>query len=274
MGKFIYVGPRAFLQGPYNASNGLMNENLRTASRLPNSDPYRLTAYNNNFVHVNNSLIEVVSGTPFTTQANAGDNIVDWVFLELRNTNDTPGNLVLQTRSALIQRDGDIVDVDGVSPVLFNDVENGNYALTVRHRNHFSMSLNPRFGAVAMSETKRDAFGARVIDLRQLPSNILYGDTSAYTRENHPTLGVVNLMWGGNAFLDNIVRYTLRNNDRAAILVDLSSDESSSRTGYLNTDLNMNGVVNYTLRENDRGFLLSKVLQSDESKSRKEQKPF
>jgi hypothetical protein len=274
MGKFIYVGPRACLQGAYNASSGLMNENLRTPTlRLPNSDPYRLTAYSSNFVHVNNSGIENVTGTPFAAQSNTGDNIVDWVFLELRNTNASPGNTVLQTRSALIQRDGDIVDVDGVSPVLFNDVEDGNYAITVRHRNHFSMSLKPTSGAVAMNETKGDAYGARVVDLRQLASAQLYGDTTAYTRANHPTLGSIKVLWGGNANANANARYAGAGNDRAIILSDLSNNELGVLNGYSRSDLNMNGAVRYAGANNDRSFLLSSVLESNELKVRNEQRP-
>lgn len=274
MGKFIYVGPRAFLQGAYNASSGLMNENLRTPTlRLPNSDPYRLATYSTNFVHVNNSTAEVISGTPFVNQSNAGDNIVDWVFLELRNTNASPGNTVLQTRSALIQRDGDIVDVDGISPVLFNDVEDGNYAITIRHRNHLSMSVSPSSGAVAMNETKGNAYSARVVDLRVMASNKLFGDTTAYSRANHPTLGSVKLVWGGNANGNLNARYSGAGNDRSTILTDLSNNELGVLNGYSRSDLNMNGAVRYAGANNDRSFLLSNVLESSELKVRTDQRP-
>jgi hypothetical protein len=45
---------------------------------------------------------------------------------------------VLATRSALLQRDGDIVDVDGSSAVAFNSLAAGNYLVAVVHRNHLS----------------------------------------------------------------------------------------------------------------------------------------
>jgi hypothetical protein len=274
MGKFIYVGPRAFLQGAYNATNGLMNENLRTPTlRLPNSDPYRLAAYSTNFVHVNNSTAEVISGTPFANQTNTGDNIVDWVFLELRNTNASPGNTILQTRSALIQRDGDIVDVDGVSPVLFNDVEDGNYAITIRHRNHLSMSISPTAGAVSMNETKGNAYSARVVDFRVMASNKLFGDTTAYFRANHPTLGNVKIVWGGNANGNANARYAGAGNDRSVILTDLSNNELGVFNGYSRSDLNMNGAVRYAGANNDRSFLLSNVLESNELRVRNDQRP-
>ena len=61
------------------------------------------------------------------------DAITDWVVVELRDKNDAA--TVLETFSGLIQRDGDIVGLDGIDdvglPVLDDD-----YFVAVRHRNH------------------------------------------------------------------------------------------------------------------------------------------
>ncbi len=47
-------------------------------------------------------------------------------------------------RSALLQRDGNVVDLDGVSPVAFADVAADDYYLIVKHRNHIGvMSAMP-----------------------------------------------------------------------------------------------------------------------------------
>ncbi len=59
-------------------------------------------------------------------------------------------NLIKATRSALLQRDGDVVDVDGVSPVAFADLPADDYYLVVKHRNHLGvMSAAP----IAFSST-------------------------------------------------------------------------------------------------------------------------
>jgi hypothetical protein len=52
----------------------------------------------------------------------------------LRDENDPA--VIVQRRAGLIQRDGDIVDLDGVSPLTFTGGASGNYYVTVRHRNH------------------------------------------------------------------------------------------------------------------------------------------
>src|SRR6185295_17903717 len=96
-----------------------------STANFPSTDPYRVSPYNTNFTHVNNAAVETIASAAVLDQPGTNDDIVDWVFLELRNTVTSP-NTVLQTRSALVQRDGDIVDVDGTSPVTFNNLANGN----------------------------------------------------------------------------------------------------------------------------------------------------
>jgi len=97
MDKFLLMNSKVFLQGAYNASTGKMNDNLRQSPNLiPLSDPYRTAPYNTYFTHVNNPTVEVADAAVFNTQANDDNNIVDWIFLELRDTT----NQLLQTRSA------------------------------------------------------------------------------------------------------------------------------------------------------------------------------
>ena len=222
MDKFLAVGARAFLQAPYVPATGLMTDGLRTPTLyLPTTDPYRTATYSGTYTHVNNAATETIIGTPFANQASVNDNIVDWVFLQLRNTAASPGNTILETRSALIKRSGDIVDVDGTSPVTFNNLADGSYALTVRHRNHLAISLNPTTSAVALSETKSTAYTTSAIDLRTAPAANLYGTTLGYTTAAHPTLGTVKLMWAGDASLDGKVKYAGSGNDAAIILANV-----------------------------------------------------
>ena len=58
------------------------------------------------------------------------DAIVDWVFVELRSK--ISPTVVIDSRSALLQRDGDIVDVDGVSSVTFNVASPDSYYVVVK----------------------------------------------------------------------------------------------------------------------------------------------
>ncbi len=271
--KFLVVGARAFLQGAYDltvANSGLMFDNLRTlpfgssasTSNFPSTDPYRVAPYNSAFSHVNNSALETIpSSAVIGALPIAADRIVDWVFLELRNLNASPGNTVLQTRSALIQRDGDIVDINGISPVTFNNLPDGNYILSIRHRNHLGLSIDqssPR----AINERNSTAFTSNVIDLRTATDGQLFGSAAAFTTAAHPSLTTVNLMWGGNATSNNQTRYAGLNNDRDYLLINTLGNNPAAVLSniYHGADINMNRIVRYAGLNNDRDYILITVL--------------
>jgi hypothetical protein len=268
--KFLLVGAKAFLQGAYDPTTGLMADNLRTlpfgssasTANFPSTDPYRAVPYNTAFTHVANANTETIaSSTVVTAQPFIADNIVDWVFLELRNFNASPGNTILQTRSALIQKDGDIVDVDGISPVTFNNLANGNYIIAIRHRNHLGLSIDqtsPR----AINETKSTAFTANAIDFKTAADAQLFGAAAAFTTAAHPVLGTVTLLWGGNANFNNQTRFTSLNNDRDHLLINSLGNVPSSfiNNVYHSADVNMNKAVRFSGLNNDRDYILITVL--------------
>ncbi|MCF8239192.1 MAG: hypothetical protein K9I85_13610 [Saprospiraceae bacterium] len=135
---YVAVTSKAFLQGPYHSGTGLMNDDLRTnvPVLIPVIEPYTALS---NFTHVGRGGGETVDPAVFLPTGN--DAIVDWVFIELRDKN-APAT-VLQTKSALIQRDGDIVDLDGVSEVRFVGMGGDDYYFALQHRNHLGvMSAN------------------------------------------------------------------------------------------------------------------------------------
>src|SRR5207247_1804730 len=96
--------------------------------------------------------------------------------------------------------------MDGVSPVTFNNLPNGNYVLAVRHRNHLGLRTDEVVFPKAINESKSTAFTTNVIDLRTATDAQLYGTAAAFKTATHPVLGTVNLLWGGNANSNNSVR--------------------------------------------------------------------
>lgn len=109
---------------------------INSCPNFPLSDPYDVS-FNGSFIHVNNPTVATTSPLVLSTTGN--DAIIDWVFLELRK--GTPGSTtVYATKSALIQADGDIVDIDGISPVTFPGVSSCNCFVRVRHHNHLGFS--------------------------------------------------------------------------------------------------------------------------------------
>jgi len=154
----------AFLSGPYNTSSNLMNDGLRVAGVIPSNSPYGDGAY------VIDSEIFNVSG---------GNAIVDWVLIELRDKNNI--NTVLETKGALLQRDGDVVDVDGYSSLSFT-FQKDNYFVSISHRNHINV----------VTDTANDLSAINATVNFKVASN-LRGTTNAVTEL---TTGVYGLLAG------------------------------------------------------------------------------
>jgi hypothetical protein len=127
----VKLSPKVFLMGAYNQTTSLMRDNLRACNLIPLAQPYSLPAYSDN----------AYSGTETTTAAvlavTGNDAIVDWVLVELRSASNPA--TVVATRAALVQRDGDVVDVDGVSAVTFSSAAPASYYVAIKHRNHLGV---------------------------------------------------------------------------------------------------------------------------------------
>ena len=125
----IPVAISTLLEGPFDPATGMMNDALREAGVLPMTEPYSAMG----FVPVgSNAGGETITATVLaTTGQNA---IVDWVWVELRDANDSTS--VVAARAGLLQRDGDVVDTDGTSALRFEGLAVGNYYLAIFHRNH------------------------------------------------------------------------------------------------------------------------------------------
>jgi hypothetical protein len=142
---------KIFLEGPLDTTTLLMGDDLRQSNFLQTFEPYTDAGY----VHLNgggneNFKLGLLDST-------GSDALVDWVYIELRDPNDS--TVVLATRSALLQRDGEVVELDGQSPVCFNRVAVGYYYVVIGHRNHCAvMTAMPIFidnsGTVSLDFTQ------------------------------------------------------------------------------------------------------------------------
>ena len=123
----LKISPKIFLEGPY--SGGMMGDALRSQGMLPNDEPYTALGF------PGGDPLPTVAASVFAVTGN--DAIVDWVFVELRDKDDP--TVVRRARACLLQADGDVVDLDGVSPVAFNGGYDGDYYVALRHRNHLGL---------------------------------------------------------------------------------------------------------------------------------------
>lgn len=271
MNKFLLVSPKVFLQGAFNATTGLMSDLLRNSGAyspgnpsatnlIPTSDPYRIAPYNATFAHVNNPVAETLPTGVLNDLANPNDQIVDWVFVELRTAASSTSATIVQTRSVLLQRDGDLVDIDGVSPVYFKNLDpNTNYVVTVRHRNHLGVSVNPATAlSLSLSTTAFDFTNTANTSKIYGVANTNYGQAGAILK---------NVLYAGNANFNTNVRYNGPSNDRDYILANiLGSNQATVQTNvYSQGDVNLNRVVRYNGPSNDRDFILSNTLGTNQA---------
>jgi hypothetical protein len=113
-------------------TSGLMDNYLTTLNNFPLISPYNAPPFSANFIKINEPIEAKI--TPNLLSQTGNNAIVDWVFVELRN-GVSGATQVIQTKSALLQRDGDIVETDGKSALAFS-LPTGAYFVTIRHRNH------------------------------------------------------------------------------------------------------------------------------------------
>ena len=229
----VRVSPKVFLEGPFTA--GLMSDALRAASLIPGTEPYSAMGY----AHSGGGGGETVAGGILATTGNNA--IVDWVLVELRNSANSAQ--VLASRSALLQRDGDVVDVDGTSGVFFNRPP-GSYFVAVRHRNHLGLMSA---SAVALTGTT-------------ISVNFTLSSTLTFGTAARKDVSGVQVMWAGNVVFDTELKYTGSNNDRDPILSRIGGVvPTATLAGYFVEDVNLSGIVQYTGGGNDRDPILVNI---------------
>lgn len=110
-----------FLEGPY-LGDSKMSTALRDSNLIPLSPPDRYP-----FNLDTNGMKTKVSSIPV--------DVVDWIVLQFSNEKDT------LYRTCFLKNNGEIVDIDGVSPVSLGkgNIDTGYYYIAVRHRNHLDI---------------------------------------------------------------------------------------------------------------------------------------
>lgn len=231
----VRISAKVFLEGPFVSSTNLMNDALRIGALVPLTEPYTALGYD----HVNGGGETIAPSILAVQGSNA---VVDWVLLELHN--GTGLQQVVATRSALVQRDGDVVDIDGISPVAFG-LTAGNYAVAVLHRNHLGAMTA---GQVALGST------SVVIDFTTT-------GTSTYGSGARKTVGTKQVLWAGDVTGNGILAYAGSNNDRDPILAAIGGTIPTQTLNavYTRTDTNLDGAVKYTGTGNDRDIILINV---------------
>lgn len=231
----VQVRPRVFLEGPYTVATDRMSDALRSHGLVPAQEPYSAMGY----------ALQGGGGETVTPAvlATTGDNaVVDWVVVELRSTSQP--QQVLAARAALLQRDGDVVAPDGLSPVSFNVVA-GSYHVGLRHRNHLGVIT------------------AAGVNLSATPLNVDLSNSSVPlwgAAQATKAVGSRRVLYAGDVNGNGRIAYVGAGNDRDPILEVIGGvNPTAIVTGYRGEDVNMDGVVRYTGTSNDRDIILVNI---------------
>ena len=245
----VNVKIRMYLQGAMlgvKQPNTLMRDDLRTGGWIPLHEPYSGRSSYSHYGELGGT--EVIEN-PEVLKVTGQDAIVDWVFVELRHPEFQ--KIVLATRSALLQRDGDVVDLDGVSPLNFEGIEAGSYLVAVRHRNHLGVMCN------------------QVFPLTETPVLIDFTDPKTPIYGKNATIQVMDKMalFGGDANHDGEVRIQGAENDKDCIYFHtlLSPENVNSKINYIlygydDADINLDGQVKYQGPASDGSYVAFDIV--------------
>jgi hypothetical protein len=208
----IALNTKVFLT---NVSSGTMSDVLRTLPDFPLTDPYTTAPYTTSGLFT-----FVPAQTPATTTQMILDNnnVVDWVFVELR-TGTSGSTTVAASKSGLLKNDGIIINPDG-TPLSFSGVAAGNYFIAIKHRNHCGFMTNgtivvPNPSLLNLTDNSVTLYQSLQNPLQQKPS----GEWA---------------MWSGDAVLSGFVN----NGDVNAV-----RSMSGQTNLYTSRDLNLSGSV-------------------------------
>jgi hypothetical protein len=226
---------KAYLEGAFNPSSGTMRTDLNTI--LPLSQPYHPP-----LPWFGNPMPDWYYGGSESVGAIPNSSLVDWVIVQIREgTSPATATTILATQAAFINNTGNIVGLDGTSPLNFTISYSLNLYAVVWHRNHLGV-----ISAIPLVNVG----GTFIYDFSS-GSGQAYGGTSA---QKQLATGIWGMM-SGDGDGSGVVAIQDRDN---------VWDIQAGKTGYLPSDYNMNRQTN-NADKNDRWVLnIGKVSQVPE----------
>nr|WP_321227190.1 PKD domain-containing protein [uncultured Psychroserpens sp.] len=229
----VIVEAKAYLQGafmnPRVGEEAFMRDDLRANGLIPTTSPYPDNAV------CNTSVFSVIGV----------DAIVDWIWVELRD--DATNTMVIASQSALLQRDGDIVDIDGVSPIVF--AQNAkHYNVVINHRNHSGIMT-----------ADRQPFPKNQVQ------NFMDGSTTTLGSNSQVNMNGTIAQWAGDLNSDGKIQFSGGSND-VNTLKDFILENAAIPlltlpvNGYYNADLNLTGSTKFSGPDNESNLIKDIIL--------------
>jgi hypothetical protein len=265
---------RVYLQGPL-VNNGnlvhegrpLMRDNLRQSPfnnkrYIPLQSPYAFDPYytmmSERYSPVGLQTNIILDSTIFNISG--PDAIVDWVFVEVRNQFNY--NHVLATRSCLLQRDGDLVDLDGVSKLSIPNLTVTEGYIVIKHRNHLAV-----MSKVVSFETIIDFTNPSFLSFDYGTTMISHFDYTNSAQKKNVKLGF-SAMWAGDFDGGGKIKTDHPHDDVNMLfqgVIQHSTNDSGSSNfdfgyGYQAMDFDLNSKVKFDNPNDDRNMQFAQII--------------
>lgn len=257
----VYLEGALLNNGNATSQDGrpLMRDNLRVSpfnslNYLPSTDPYQqkigdvdLKITNAHVAPGNRADLCTITNPDVVFGVSGDDAIVDWVFVEIRKAGDH--GRVLATRSCLLQRDGDVVDLDGTSAVWFPELNDETFHVVIRHRNHLGV-----MSKIVTADQLID-FTSHMTQLFDFGANKVEGLNFANMSQKMNATQGYRALWAGDFNSDCKVKFSIPNDDLTTAYYEQDFTGTGYNPGYYQGDFDMNSVVTFSGNPNDAIFL-------------------
>jgi hypothetical protein len=234
----------AFAGALYQTNSGMMRDDLRSGQLMPIKQPYQnLLGYS--------AVAGAESVSPNLLSQAGPQAVVDWLFVECRSSSNE--KTVLSAVTVLVRRDGSVVSPSGDDIIYFWDVPEGDYYLSIRHRNHLGLMTDHVWTLTSDAPP--------MIDFVNDSTDVRGGEFSS------KKIGGQKGLWGGDFNGDGKVIYQGPGNDVFALFLKVLGDSRNTESlsnfissGYLREDYNMDGRAIYQGPNNDRSMMLLNTI--------------
>jgi hypothetical protein len=264
--------------------DGLRKSRYNNTNYIPTSDPYEGYQDQANFYDLFNNQQYMINkyghasagdSLQFKTIPNptavfsvtGEDAVVDWVYVELRSKTDNMN--VVSRRTGLLQRDGDVKDLNNTRSLRFPGVAWDDYYVTVRHRSHLG-------AMTAGAQTPKQL--ADLVDFT-VPNTPIYdkgvvltngGITLDYTglSQKENARGTYYALWAGDFDGNGRIKAVSPSDDMNEILFQVlfhSGNTSFASNydfawGYRQADYDMDAKVKFDNPDDDKNMLFFSLL--------------
>lgn len=209
--QYISLRLKLYLGGAAVSGSDSMSTQLNSRELIPQTPPDSFSSKNNPFIYKKQPP-DSVSKVFLTNHPE----IVDWILIELKTSN----NISVDTVPAFLCNDGRVISVIGDTSINFrNGVQQGNYYIVIRHRNHIAV----------MSATTVSITSSTALYDFSTGADKYYGNTAEYLGNGKYGL------FSGDANRDG----KINSNDFTIYY----SDNVNAKQGYRSTDFTLDGYV-------------------------------